>query len=104
MAELAWKQIQLAQEHADHASPVEQALIKALTQRYVEHQAEDRTSLDQAYADAMRTVWKKYPDDPDVGSLFAESMMDLLAVGSMGSQVVILKLAPTKSLLPWKQC
>jgi tetratricopeptide (TPR) repeat protein len=77
MAELAWKQIQLAREHADHASPVEQALIKALTQRYAEHQADDRTSLDQAYADAMRIVRKKYPDDPDVGSLFAESMMDL---------------------------
>ena len=77
MAELAWKQIQLAREHADHASPVEQAMIEALASRYVEHQPDDRTSLDQAYADAMRTVWKKYPDDPDVGSLFAESMMDL---------------------------
>jgi tetratricopeptide (TPR) repeat protein len=77
MAELAWKQIQLAREHADHASPVEQAMIGALASRYVEHQPDDRTSLDQAYADAMRTVWKKYPDDPDVGSLFAESMMDL---------------------------
>jgi hypothetical protein len=43
----------------------------------VEHQPADRAYLDQAYADAMRTVWKKYPNDPDVGSLFAESMMDL---------------------------
>jgi len=77
MDELAWKQIQLAREHADHASPVEQGLIEALAQRYTEHEPDDRTSLDQAYADAMRTVWKKYPDDPDVGSLFAESMMDL---------------------------
>jgi tetratricopeptide (TPR) repeat protein len=25
----------------------------------------------------MRTVWRNYPGDPDVGSLFAESMMDL---------------------------
>jgi tetratricopeptide (TPR) repeat protein len=77
MAELAWKQIQLAREHADHASPVEQDLIEALASRYVEHQPDDRGSLDQAYADAMRNVWKKYPNDPDVGSLFAESMMDL---------------------------
>src|SRR6201987_3725190 len=77
MAELAWKQIQLARERADRASPVERDLIVALASRYVEHQPDDRASLDQAYADAMRTVWKKYPDDPDVGSLFAESMMDL---------------------------
>jgi tetratricopeptide (TPR) repeat protein len=77
MAELAWKQIQLAREHAIHASPVEKAMIEALASRYAEHQPDDRSSLDQAYAAAMRTVWKKYSDDPDIGSLFAESMMDL---------------------------
>jgi tetratricopeptide (TPR) repeat protein len=77
MADLAWKQIQLAREHAVDASPVEQALIEALASRYAEHQPDDRSSLDQAYADAMRAVWKKYSNDPDVGSLFAESMMDL---------------------------
>jgi tetratricopeptide (TPR) repeat protein len=77
MAELAWKQIQLARDHADDASPVEQAMIEALAQRYVEHEPDDRSSLDKAYADAMRALWKKYPGDPDVGSLFAESMMDL---------------------------
>ncbi|HEY2422498.1 MAG TPA: tetratricopeptide repeat protein [Chthoniobacterales bacterium] len=77
MADLAWKQIQLAREHAVGASPVEQALIEALASRYAEHEPDDRSSLDQAYANAMRAVWKKYSDDPDVGSLFAESMMDL---------------------------
>src|ERR1700741_2597999 len=77
MADLAWKQIQLARKHAVHASPVEQAMIEALASRYAEHQPDDRSSLDQAYADAMRTVWKKFSDDPDVGSLFAKSMMDL---------------------------
>jgi len=77
MADLAWKQLQLAREHAVDASPVEQALIEALASRYAEHEPDDRSSLDQAYADAMRAVWKKYSNDPDVGSLFAESMMDL---------------------------
>jgi tetratricopeptide (TPR) repeat protein len=77
MEDLAWKQIQLAREHAVDASPVEQALIEALASRYAEHQPDDQSSLDQAYADAMRAVWKKYSNDPDVGSLFAESMMDL---------------------------
>ena len=32
---------------------------------------------DQAYANAMRTVAHKYPDDLDVQTLFAESLMDL---------------------------
>ena len=64
MEDLAWKQIQLAREHAVDASPVEQALIEALASRYAEHQPDDRSSLDQAYADAMRTVWKKYSNDP----------------------------------------
>src|SRR5246127_2601693 len=77
MADLPWKQKQLGREHAVDASPVEQALMKALASRYAEHQPDDRSSLDQAYADAMRTLWKKYSNDPDVGSLFAESMMDL---------------------------
>jgi tetratricopeptide (TPR) repeat protein len=76
-AELAWKELALAQQHAAHGSAVEQALIEALSRRYANPQPEDRAPLDQAYADAMRSVWKTYPDDPDVGALFAEAMMDL---------------------------
>src|SRR5947208_7666256 len=77
MAELAWKELTLAQQHADKASPVERDLIEALSKRYANPQPEDRTALDRAYADAMREVWKKYPKDPDVGAFFAEPMMDL---------------------------
>ena len=77
MAELAWKELTLAQQHASKASPVEQALIAALGKRYANPQPEDRTPLDHAYADAMREVWKQFPKDQDVGVFFAESMMDL---------------------------
>src|SRR6266550_748587 len=77
MAELAWKELMLAQQHADKASPVERALIEALSHRYANPQPQDRAPLDQAYADAMREVWKKYPKDVDVGAFFAEAMMDL---------------------------
>ena len=76
-AELAWKEIGLAKENKKNASPVERALIDALSKRYANPQPEDRSPLDRAYADAMREVWKKYPEDPDVGALFAESMMNL---------------------------
>jgi tetratricopeptide (TPR) repeat protein len=76
-AALAWKELGLAQARAAHASPVEQALIEALSHRYADPQPDDRSPLDQAYANAMRSVWRDYPKDPDVGALFAESVMDL---------------------------
>jgi len=77
MAELAWKELTLAKQYASNASEVERALIAALSKRYAYPQPEDRSPLDQAYADAMREVWKKFPNDVDVGALFAEAMMDL---------------------------
>jgi tetratricopeptide (TPR) repeat protein len=76
-AKLACNEVALAQEHASRASPVEQALIEALSHRYADPQPKDRGPLDQAYADAMRSVWRAHSDDPDVGALFAEAMMDL---------------------------
>jgi tetratricopeptide (TPR) repeat protein len=76
-AELAWKELALAKEIAEHASQVERDLIEALSLRYANPQSQDRVPLDQAYADAMRKIWQAHPDDPDVGALFAEAMMDL---------------------------
>src|SRR6476646_5641920 len=58
------------------ASPREQALIDALTQRYSGH-AEDRKARDVAYADAMRKVHLQFPDDQDIAMLYVESAMDL---------------------------
>lgn len=69
--------MQLAQENAGHVSPVERELTEALGHRYASPQPEDRAPLDLAYADAMRKVWQNYPNDPEVGALFAEAMMDL---------------------------
>ena len=77
MAEAAWKNLQLAKRYAGTCTPVEKDLIDALSTRYANPQPEDRSPLDKAYADAMRKVWQKHPDDADVGALFAESMMDL---------------------------
>lgn len=58
------------------ASPREQALIDALTQRY-SGRAEDRKARDVAYADAMRKVHLQFPDDDDIAMLYVESVMDL---------------------------
>ena len=66
-----------ARATAPPASGVERALIDALAVRYAADPAADRAKLDQAYADAMRAVHKRYPADDDVATLYAESMMDL---------------------------
>jgi tetratricopeptide (TPR) repeat protein len=58
------------------ASPREQAYIEALAQRY-SGKADERAARDRAYADAMRKVHQRFPDDLDAAALYAESMMDL---------------------------
>ena len=56
----------------------EQALIDALAVRYAPDPAADRGPLNQAYADAMTQVNAKFGDDPDVATLYAESVMDTM--------------------------
>lgn len=58
------------------ATPREQALIDALTNRY-SGRAEDRRARDVAYADAMRKVQQQFPEDQDIAMLYVESVMDL---------------------------
>jgi hypothetical protein len=62
------------------ASPKERALIDAVAERYGADGASSIAS-DQAYANAMRRVAHEYPDDFDVQTLFAESLMDLHGSG-----------------------
>ena len=71
----AWSALQQALGRLDDETPVERALIEALAQRYANPWPEDRSALDQAYADAMAQVWLAFPDDSDVGTLCAEAHM-----------------------------
>jgi hypothetical protein len=73
----AYAATQKAVKLAPHASAEERAYIAALAKRYSLAPDADRKALDQAYADAMREVAHKYPDDPDAATLYAESLMDL---------------------------
>lgn len=73
----AWQALTQARQHAAAASPVEQALIAALGSRYAAEPPAQRRSLDEAYAAAMKQVWQQFPSDADVGTLYAESLMDL---------------------------
>ena len=71
----AWDAMQKALARIENTTPVERALIDALAHRYANPWPQDRTDLEQAYADAMAEVWAAYPNDADVGTLYAESMM-----------------------------
>lgn len=62
---------------AANATPRERAFIEALARRYASPAPETRSSLDSAFARAMRDVHTRYPDDDDAAVIFAESMMDL---------------------------
>ena len=73
--EPALEAVRRAQAASALASPQEQALIAALAARYAEKG--ERAALDTAYADAMERVAARYPDDAEVLSLFAESLMNL---------------------------
>lgn len=73
----AFYAIENAKSRIKNASDVERALIEALAKRYTFPAAEDRQPLDQAYAAAMGEVWQAFPQDPDVGTLYAESLMML---------------------------
>jgi tetratricopeptide (TPR) repeat protein len=60
-----------------HGTPTEQALVRAVDARYAYPAPEDRSELDWAYARAMGQAYRAFPNDPDVGALYAESMMNL---------------------------
>jgi len=68
------KAVQLSKENS---TIKEKALINALAKRYIKDPLDDRNELDIAYANAMEEVYKNFPDDADVATLYAESMMDL---------------------------
>lgn len=72
----AWDALQQARAHRAGVSPAEQAYIDALGKRY-SAKGGARTVLDKAYAQAMRALWRQFPDDADVGTLFADALMNL---------------------------
>jgi tetratricopeptide (TPR) repeat protein len=72
----AYRAILRAQALDGSVAANERDLIAALAYRYGDD-GKETPARDQAYADAMRGVAHRYPDDADVQVLFAESLMDL---------------------------
>ncbi|EXJ79458.1 hypothetical protein A1O3_08960 [Capronia epimyces CBS 606.96] len=86
--------LEQAKFKAGNATPVEKALIDALEFRYPQAQAASDCSVwnqrypqaqaasdgsvwNQLYADAMGVVYARFPDDLDVATLYADSLMNL---------------------------
>lgn len=73
----AYDAAQKAVELSGNCTEKEQFLIRAMAERYAKNPPKDRKSLDIAYSNAMKSAFKAFPDDADVGTLYTESMLDL---------------------------
>ena len=71
-----FKASQTALKLCNELTPLEEDLIFALSKRHPSDQEPEDFSLwNDSYAQAMRDMNKKYPNNPDVSSLFAEAIM-----------------------------
>jgi tetratricopeptide (TPR) repeat protein len=73
----AFDALQKAKSLAASAPENERAYIDALAPRYSDDPKADGKKLAGDYAKAMGELAKKYPDDPDAATIYAESMMDI---------------------------
>jgi tetratricopeptide (TPR) repeat protein len=73
----AYESVHAAIAHESHASAKERGLIAALAKRYSNDPNADLKALGRDYSVAMKSLTRKYPDDLDIATLYAESLMDL---------------------------
>jgi hypothetical protein len=57
----------------------ERAYVEAMAIRFVTDPKPDRAALARKYAEAMRDLSRRFPDDLDAATLYAESLMNLRA-------------------------
>jgi tetratricopeptide (TPR) repeat protein len=73
----AYEAIKKAMDFSSGAAPNEEAYIAAMARRFPEDPKADRRKAAEDYRDAMREVVKRFPDDLDAATLFAEAGMNL---------------------------
>jgi tetratricopeptide (TPR) repeat protein len=74
---IAYDAIQKATKLAEKAPRVEQDYVATLMLRYSNEAKPDFKKLATAYAEGMRTLSRKYPEDLDAATMYAESLMNL---------------------------
>lgn len=75
--ERAYEAIQKAISLAENGPEKESEFINAIAIRYSKVPPEDRYPLDVEYSKAMKVLYDKYPDDTEISTLYAESIMNL---------------------------
>jgi tetratricopeptide (TPR) repeat protein len=73
----AYDAVQKAKSLAAAGPASERAYIETLSLRYSSDPNADLKKLAHDYSRAMGDLAKRYPDDPDAATIYAESMMDL---------------------------
>ncbi|MFL6758992.1 hypothetical protein [Sphingomonas sp.] len=76
---VGWAAVLKAKANARHATAIERALVAAVAKRYSgarEIDPSNSTPVIGAYAEAMRGIAAKYPNDLDVQTMYAEALMN----------------------------
>lgn len=69
-----------ATKHSSSATPIEKALVNAIQARVPKGTDElSFRACNEAYAAAMGTVYKSFPEDLDIATLYADALMNLSA-------------------------
>jgi tetratricopeptide (TPR) repeat protein len=76
-AKAAFDAVQKARDKPKGESDANKALIEALSRRYADPLPKEPKTLEVAYSTAMKAAWEKFPNDADIGALYAESLMNL---------------------------
>ncbi len=71
----ALESIQKASNLSSNCTPVEKALISAMSTRYSSDSTQTRESLNQLYADAMKKVHVEFPLSADAAALYVDALM-----------------------------
>jgi len=61
----------------NNSSPKERDLIEAMESHYSSDSTRERAALNQEYADKMKALYLKYSTDSEIGTLYADALMNL---------------------------
>src|SRR5262245_14272037 len=76
-AKRAFEAIDTAMRLSVDGSPVERDYVAAMATRYSQNPKADRPALARRYSQAMADLVRRYPEDLDAATLYAESLMNL---------------------------
>ena len=73
----AFLAVSKAKLYMNHSSLKERGLIEAMDSHYSADSTRERATLNEQYADQMKGLYLKYPADAEIGTLYADALMNL---------------------------